>query len=94
MKNFNFRIIVSLFIIVISIFSYKTYQFIQSSYVSSISTNQVNDSIIQYSFIHSIIQEDLITNILIFLPFFLLFILWVKPVVRELKIITKRNKNE
>jgi hypothetical protein len=93
MKN-TIRIILSLFIILITIISYKSYQIFQSSYESNISTNQVNDSVIQYSFIHSIIQEDLITNTLIFLPFLLLFILWIKPVVKELKVMSKENKNE
>ncbi len=90
----SIRITLSLFIILISIITYKSYQIFQSSYESSISTNQVEDSIVQYSFIHSIIQEDLITNILIFLPFLLLLILWIKPVVRELKVMIKEKNND
>ncbi len=93
MKN-SIRITLSLFIILISIITYKSYQIFQSSYESSISTNQVNDSIVQYSFIYSIIQENLITDTLFFLPFLLLFILWIKPVVRELKVISKKKNND
>ncbi len=85
------KVIISIGDIFCYIFSLKFYRIFEDSFLSSLATNQVNDSIISYSLIRQLIETNILLILITILFLLPILFMWIPNI---LKLLRKEKINE
>jgi len=85
------KIIVSIIILILMLFSNSIYEEIQGPIESQIAVQQLEDSTLTYSLSRAIATKSLIINSINLMGFLIILFIWIKPIITFFK---KDKKDE